>query len=71
MEKTKKGLSVIEMIIWVFYALFVVTMVLSGIGSYREYEPEPGFWFTLIALISLAVGSGVLFWRWKLKKDSA
>ena len=59
----KKKFSFIESVIWLLYALFTCTMFYMGIGSYREYEPSPGFWFTIIALVLLVIGGGIFFLR--------
>jgi hypothetical protein len=59
----QRMLSATEIIIWLVYSLFVCTLFYMGYGSYREYEPRPGFCFSMIALGMLAIGSGIFFLR--------
>ncbi|MBW2370290.1 MAG: LPXTG cell wall anchor domain-containing protein [Deltaproteobacteria bacterium] len=59
----------IESVIWLLYALFTCTMFYMGIASYREYEPGPGFWFTIIAMVLLVTGGGIFFLRRRAGKS--
>jgi hypothetical protein len=63
LETKKRMLSVTEIIVWVVYSLFVCTMFYMRYGSYREYEPRPGFCFSMIASGMLVLGGGIFFRR--------